>query len=72
MAHSVGKKKGWRFYACYKNSHNGGTILSARDTCEEAWNDLKRLSCYVQNDLIFIGVVKCKDEDPLSHIKNIN
>lgn len=71
MAQNAGKKKEWRFYACYKNSHNGGVILDERETCEEAYNDLKRLSCYVQNDLIFIGVVKCKDKDPLSHIKNI-
>ena len=71
MSKSKGQKKEWKFYACYKNGHNGGAYLEARDTCEEAYNDLKRFSCYIQNDLIFIGVIKTKDGSPLRHITNI-
>ena len=71
MTQQSGKKKEWKFYACYKNGHNGGGYSEARDTCEEAYNDLKRFNCYIQNDLIFIGVIKTKDGSPLKHITNI-
>ncbi len=67
----IAKNKGYKYYACYKNGHNGGAICHARDSCEEAYKDLKRFEIYVQNDLIFIGVVKCKDGRPLDHIQDI-
>lgn len=63
--------KGYRYYACYKNGHNGGVILNERNNMKDAYDDLKRLNPYVQNDLIFIGVIKCKDGNPLNHIKDI-
>jgi hypothetical protein len=65
------KKKEYKFYACYKDAHNGGVFCRGRDSCEEAFNDLQKLKMYVQNDLIFIGVIKCKDERPLKHILDI-
>ena len=66
------KMKKYKYYACYKNSKNGGTVLAGRDTIEEAYKDLKRLECYVQNDLIFIGVIKCAGDNPLSHICHLS
>lgn len=62
-------KKGYKYYACYKSSHNGGCCLEARNNMEVAYRDLKRLEVYANNDLIFIGVVKCKEgENPLEKI----
>ena len=65
-------KKKYKYYACYKNSKCGGTILTGRDTIEEAYKDLKRLECYLQNDIIFIGVIKSADSNPLSHICHLS
>lgn len=61
--------KDYKFYACYKNSHNGGIVCEGRNNMEQASKDLiKLINTYVQNDLIFIGVIKCKDGNPLNHI----
>ena len=68
ISQPIGKKKGYKYYACYKNGHDGGTWLSPRDTCKEAYRDLKQLETYLTNDVKFIGVVKTKDNDPLKHI----
>jgi hypothetical protein len=64
--------KNYKYYACYKNSRGGGTILEGRDTCEEAWKALKSLAPYVTNDTIFIGVIKSRGNNPLSHICHLN
>lgn len=64
-------KKEYKFYACYKNSKGSGACGHGRDTCEEAYRDIQRYHVYVQNDIIFIGVIKCKDDAPLSHIQNL-
>lgn len=62
-------KNGYKYYACYKNTHNGGCYLEARHNMSVAYRDLKRLETYVNNDLIFIGVVKCKEgENPLEKV----
>lgn len=62
-------KKSYKYYACYKNSRNGGCYLEGRDNMEVAYRDLKRLEIYVTNDLIFIGVIKCKEgENPLEKV----
>lgn len=61
----------YMYYACFKNGHNGGHVGDARKSCELAYEDLKRLEGYVRNDLIYFGVIKCKDDNPLSHIKDI-
>ena len=68
ISQPIGKKKGYKYYACYKNGHDGGTWLPPRDTCKEAYRDLKQLETYLTNDVKFIGVVKTKDNDPLKHI----
>ena len=64
--------KNYKYYACYKNSRGGGTILEGRDTCEEAWKALKSLAPYVTNDTIFIGVIKSRSNNPLRHICHLN
>lgn len=39
---------------------------------KDAYRDLKELELYVNNDLIFIGVIKCKeDENPLGKVYDI-
>lgn len=46
--------------------------LDARNNMKDAYRDLKSLEQYVSNDLIFIGVIKCKeDENPLDKVYNI-
>lgn len=61
------------FYACYKNGHNGGVSYSGRKTAKEAKNDLLHLiNTYLTNDVVFMGIVKCSDEHPLNHIRNLN
>lgn len=65
-------KKGYKYRACCKNGHNGGMYLDARNNMKDAYRDLKSLEQYVSNDLIFIGVIKCKeDENPLDKVYNI-
>lgn len=57
-----------KYYACCRNGYDG-LVLDGRNTCKEAYADLqKMLTQYVCDDLIFIGVIKCDDNDPLSHI----
>lgn len=64
-------KKFYQYYACCKNSRSGGIVLKGRESCEGAYKDLKQLETYIQNDLIYVGVIKCKDGKPLNHIKDI-
>lgn len=66
------QKKGYKYYPCYKDSSGNCTILAGRDSCEEAYKDLKDLEPYVNNDLVFIGVIKSRDVNPLSHICHLN
>lgn len=65
--------KGYKYYACCKYGHGGGIICEATPTMQEAANDLiKLLDRYATNDLIFAGVIKCKDGDPLGHIYTLS
>lgn len=63
--------KGYKYYACLKYGDNGGLVLEARNSCREAYVDLKRLEKYTTNDIIFIGVIKCKDSNPFKRILDI-
>lgn len=66
-------KSKYKYYACCKYGNNGGMFLDGRNSCERAYDDLKRISNRVRicNDMIFIGVIKCKDGNPLNHIIDI-
>lgn len=64
--------KGYRFYACYKKGNNCGVVCEPRTNIEQATKDLIELiKLHTQNDLIFIGVVKCNDNSPLDHIYSL-
>lgn len=66
------KTKGYRFYACYKNSQNGGLICAGRDTAYEARVDLmKVINSYITNDVVFVGIIKCSDGNPFNHIGDL-
>lgn len=65
--------KKYLFYACYKNGHNGGMCCEGKKTMHEALNDLQGLiRTYANNDMIYIGVIKCADGNPLGHIYSLN
>ena len=65
--------KQYLFYACYKNSRNGGMYCEGKRTMYEALNDLQGLiRKYANNDIIYIGVIKCADGNPLGHIYSLN
>lgn len=66
------KRKKYKYYACYKKGDNGGLILDGRDTCEEAFTDLKNLVPFVSNNLSFIGVIKTDDSKPFKRISDLN
>ena len=60
-----------RYYACCRNNYDG-LVLDGRKTCKEAYADLERmLKQYICDELVFIGVIKCSDNDPLSHIDDL-
>ena len=60
-----------QYYACCRNNYDS-LVLEGRKTCKEAYEDLKRmLGQYVCDELVFIGVIKCADDDPLSHIDDL-
>lgn len=62
-------KNKYLFYACFKNGHNGGVYCDGRKTAQEAEKDLiKLMNGYLTNDCIFMGIIKCSDSAPLSHI----
>lgn len=65
--------KQYLYYACYKNGHNGGMVCNGRKTMYEALSDLQHLiRLYASNDLIYLGVIKCNDGNPLGHIYSLN
>ena len=65
--------KKYLYYACFKNSRNGGMACNGRSSMEEANRDLQRLiATYMSNELIFIGIIKCADNNPLGHIYSLN
>ena len=62
-----------KFYACYKNCNNSGLICDGRQSAEEAESDLLMiLHNYLTDNIIFIGIVKCKDGRPLDHIHSLH
>ena len=66
-------KNKYLFYACYKNGHNGGVSYDGKTTAQAAKNDLlKLINLYLTNDIVFMGIVKCSDGNPLNHIQNLN
>lgn len=66
------KTKGYRFYACHKNSQNGGLICAGRNTAYEARVDLmKVINSYITNDVVFVGIIKCSDGNPFNHIGDL-
>ena len=66
-------KSKYLFYACYKNTSNGGVSYDGKKTAEEAGKDLlKLMNTYLTNGIVFIGIVKCSDGKPLDHISNLN
>lgn len=65
------KNKKYRCYACYKNSRGDGECIE-KDSMTEAYAALKQFECYFQDDLIFIGVIKCAGNNPLGHICHLS
>lgn len=65
------KNKNYKYYACYKDSHGNREYIE-KDNITDAYKALKQFECYIQNDLIFIGVIKCAGNNPLGHICHLS
>ena len=63
--------KEYKYYACYKDSHGNGEYIE-KDSIAEAYKALKQFECYIQNDLIFVGVIKCTGNNSLGHICHLS
>ena len=63
--------KEYKYYACYKDSHGNGEYIE-KESMEEAYAALKQFECYLQEDIVFLGVIKCTGNNPLSHICHLN
>lgn len=59
--------KEYKYYACYKDSHGNGENIE-----KERYAALKQFECYLQEDIVFLGVIKCTGNNPLSHICHLN
>ena len=68
-----GKKKKYSYYACYKNSKGGGATIGPKDNAADLKNALVHLmEHYMNNEAVFVGIIKCSDGNPLSKIYDLN
>lgn len=63
--------KEYKYYACYKDSHGNREYIE-KENMTEAYAALKQFECYLQEDLTFLGVIKCTGNNPLGHICHLN
>lgn len=66
-------KNKYKYYACLKDGHNGGLVCDGRDSAQAAGGDLLELvRKYLNNDIVFMGIIKCADGRPFHRIKDLN
>lgn len=66
-------KNKYKYYACLKDGHNGGLICDGRASAQAAEDDLLELvRKYLNNDIVFMGIIKCADGRPFDRIKDLN
>ena len=61
-------QKEYKFYACYKTRNGDELVLEARDSWEEAFNDLPRLKPWLTEDVLYVGVIRSRSSQPTSHL----
>lgn len=61
-------QKEYKFYACCKPKDGKELVLEARESWEEAFDDLSRLKPWLTEDVLYVGVIRSRSSQPTSHL----